>query len=116
VDRYSFIVVDLHHLLLAGLPAHFESYHPSQAVWLLPVISADGKAVGRRPSHSHEAVEAFRRCSIVLAALVPAAEIEALVITALRNHLGASGAGEQLPAPLKRAVTERLAPRRRSRL
>src|SRR5256886_3502647 len=23
VDRYSFIVVDLHHLLLAGLPAHF---------------------------------------------------------------------------------------------
>src|SRR6266540_4153707 len=30
VDRYSFIVVDLHHLLLAGLPAHFESYMPSQ--------------------------------------------------------------------------------------
>src|SRR4029434_9586397 len=26
VDRYSFIVVDLHHLLLAGLPAHFESF------------------------------------------------------------------------------------------
>jgi hypothetical protein len=25
VDRYTFIVVDLHHLLLAGLPAHFES-------------------------------------------------------------------------------------------
>ena len=24
VVRYSFIVVDLHHLLLAGLPAHFE--------------------------------------------------------------------------------------------
>ena len=24
VDRYSFIVVDLHHLLLAGLPAHSE--------------------------------------------------------------------------------------------
>jgi hypothetical protein len=22
VDRYSFIVADLHHLLLAGLPAH----------------------------------------------------------------------------------------------
>jgi len=34
VDRYSFIVVDLHHLLLAGLPAHFESYMPSQAVRL----------------------------------------------------------------------------------
>src|SRR5262249_36733204 len=28
VDRYSFIVVDLHHLLLAGLPAHFESSRP----------------------------------------------------------------------------------------
>jgi hypothetical protein len=32
VDRYSFIVVDSHHLLLAGLPAHFESYMPSHAV------------------------------------------------------------------------------------
>ena len=32
VDRYSFIVVDLHHLLLAGLPAHFESHMPSHAV------------------------------------------------------------------------------------
>ena len=28
VDRCSFIVVDLHHLLLAGLPAHFESSEP----------------------------------------------------------------------------------------
>ena len=28
---------------------------------------------------------------------VPAAEIEALVVAALRNHLNASGAGEQLP-------------------
>jgi site-specific DNA recombinase len=28
---------------------------------------------------------------------VPATEIEALVVTALRNHLNASGAGEQLP-------------------
>ena len=27
VVRYSFIVMDLHHLLLAGLPAHFESCH-----------------------------------------------------------------------------------------
>jgi hypothetical protein len=34
VDRYSFIVVDLHHLLLAGLPAHFESDMPSHAVGL----------------------------------------------------------------------------------
>src|SRR5712691_12442746 len=36
VDRYSFIVVDLHHLLLAGLPAHFESYMPSHAVTSRP--------------------------------------------------------------------------------
>jgi hypothetical protein len=36
VDRYSFIVVDLHHLLLAGLPAHFESDHLSHAVGSLP--------------------------------------------------------------------------------
>jgi hypothetical protein len=41
VDRYSFIVVDLHHLLLAGLPAHFESSHASQAVWSLWVCSRD---------------------------------------------------------------------------
>ena len=39
VDRYSFIVVDLHHLLLAGLPAHFESYMPSHAVGLSQVRS-----------------------------------------------------------------------------
>jgi hypothetical protein len=41
VDRYSFIVVDLHHLLLAGLPAHFESDHPSQAVRLKRVLLTD---------------------------------------------------------------------------
>jgi hypothetical protein len=29
----------LHHLLLAGLPAHFESYMPSQAVGSLWAIS-----------------------------------------------------------------------------
>src|SRR5205823_715764 len=39
VDRYSFIVVDLHHLLLAGLPAHFESSHPNHAVWSLCAMS-----------------------------------------------------------------------------
>ena len=31
VDRYSFIAVDLHHLLLAGLPAHYR--WRSQAAW-----------------------------------------------------------------------------------
>src|SRR6266508_5487298 len=39
VDRYSFIVVDLHHLLLAGLPAHFESYMPSHAVGLCRLLA-----------------------------------------------------------------------------
>ena len=33
VDRYSFIVMDLHHLLLAGLPAHSKLvYEPEQRV------------------------------------------------------------------------------------
>ena len=41
VDRYTFIVVDLHHLLLAGLPAHFESYMPSQPVAFLRPTSVD---------------------------------------------------------------------------
>jgi len=39
VDRYTFIVVDLHHLLLAGLPAHFESYMPSQPVRSPPLLT-----------------------------------------------------------------------------
>jgi len=50
VDRYTFIVVDLHHLLLAGLPAHFESSHPSHAVCVC------------RPSSMH-ANQAFRKGS-----------------------------------------------------
>jgi hypothetical protein len=33
------IVVDLHHPLLAGLPAHFESSHPSHAVRSPPAIA-----------------------------------------------------------------------------
>ena len=47
VDRYSFIVVDFHHLLLAGLPAHFESSHPSQPVRSLcvPHLASDGVSV-----------------------------------------------------------------------
>jgi hypothetical protein len=37
--------VDLHHLLLAGLPAHFESYMPSQAVLSLWAMSGLQKYV-----------------------------------------------------------------------
>src|SRR4051812_39799170 len=32
VDRYSFIAVDLHHLLLAGLPAHIHEHRPG--LWI----------------------------------------------------------------------------------
>jgi hypothetical protein len=36
VVRYTFTVSDFHRLLLAGLPAHFESYHPRHAVRFEP--------------------------------------------------------------------------------
>src|SRR6266508_362039 len=53
VDRYSFIVVDLHHLLLAGLPAHFESFMPSHAVRSPPAKSlAPDTPTMRAPSRS----------------------------------------------------------------
>jgi hypothetical protein len=54
VDRYSFIVVDLHHLLLAGLPAHFESYMASHAVgslWRANQIDCSQDVVGRALLH-----------------------------------------------------------------
>jgi hypothetical protein len=38
-DRYSFIVSDFHRLLPAGLPAHFESDHPSHAVGLRSALA-----------------------------------------------------------------------------
>src|SRR5262249_45796253 len=52
VDRYTFIVVDLHHLLLAGLPAHFESSHASHAVrslWLIYGTSKNSRHSTRLP-------------------------------------------------------------------
>jgi hypothetical protein len=50
VDRYSFIVVDLHHLLLAGLPAHFESHDPSQPVRLQCLLKGSAlSTAGRLP-------------------------------------------------------------------
>src|SRR5262249_47236233 len=48
VDRYTFIVVDLHHLLLAGLPAHFESYMPSHAVSLSAIALGLERPVASR--------------------------------------------------------------------
>jgi hypothetical protein len=57
VDRYSFIVVDLHHLLLAGPPAHFESYHLSQAVRSPPgrIQDSRGRVPRARSRAKHEA-------------------------------------------------------------
>jgi hypothetical protein len=52
VDRYSFIVVDLHHLFLAGLPAHFESDMPRHAVGLTGAsqVAACTLAAGDTPA------------------------------------------------------------------
>jgi hypothetical protein len=41
VDRYSFIVSDLHRLLIAGLPAHCEKF------WTLPPLLKAREAVGQ---------------------------------------------------------------------
>jgi len=50
----------LHHLLLAGLPAHFESHMPSHAVWSLWAMS------GLRNNYAQErpAVNAKSRRSL----------------------------------------------------
>jgi hypothetical protein len=42
VGRYSFIVVDLHHLLLAGLPAHFECGLHTRAVTVFRDTLSEG--------------------------------------------------------------------------
>ena len=61
VDRYTFIVVDLHHLLLAGLPAHFESYMPSHAVGSLwRVYPVHGLCEQRRASRHHSITSSAR--------------------------------------------------------
>src|SRR5919201_1950278 len=75
VDRYSFIVVDLHHLLLAGLPAHFESFSIG-AGWCqaLSDCSVDpGFDVARRDARfssgsalwpSHDGIRRMRRTNL----------------------------------------------------
>jgi dodecin len=72
VDRYSFLVVDLHHLLLAGLPAHFESYHPSHAVGLSASLSSKS-ALGRRPAPVVDAARWVRAADDVNIAARPSA-------------------------------------------
>ena len=54
VGRYTFIVVDLHHLLLAGLPAHFESYMPSHAVGSLRILFWVAPSEGSTPARNFE--------------------------------------------------------------
>src|SRR5262249_26297855 len=56
VDRYSFIVVDLHHLLLAGLPAHYESYESTHSVFQ----NSDMMAVGKPSGDELALLEPFR--------------------------------------------------------
>ena len=43
VDRYSFTAVDLHHLLLAGLPAH-SAFRPTQSAKAWGTVSAFRKS------------------------------------------------------------------------
>src|SRR5260221_8330012 len=67
VDRYSFIVVDLHHLLLAGLPAHFESYHLSHAVVSVgPLECAENpvRAASRYARRRRGSASILPRCSV----------------------------------------------------
>jgi len=56
VVRYAFIVSDFHRLLLAGLPAHFESDMPSHAVQsnrcVEPVLPETAKAIAVRHSRT----------------------------------------------------------------
>jgi hypothetical protein len=47
VVRYAFIVSDFHRLLLAGLPAHFESDMPSHGVGLRAVSRSDALSTWR---------------------------------------------------------------------
>ena len=49
VDRYSFIAVDLHHLLLAGLPAHLCEKHArggSAADYLAVMLPRGSRVIG----------------------------------------------------------------------
>ena len=69
VDRYTFIVVDLHHLLLAGLPAHFESYMPSLSKRNLVIEEGSVEALARLQKQDEEfcrrlraAIETGREC------------------------------------------------------
>ena len=72
VDRYTFIVVDLHHLLLAGLPAHSESNNPCAKT-----AAAAGSALAALVKH--RASPAAGECG-----LAPAGELACF--DSLRGH------------------------------
>jgi hypothetical protein len=76
VDRYSFIVVDLHHLLLAGLPAHFESYHPRQAVWSSPATAS-----GRERAASHWPADGTRQTVSPTSSAIRSASVKGQLLT-----------------------------------
>ena len=64
MDRYSFIVRDLHSLLLAGLPALRKSSPlcPTKPTSMRGVTTSLGKRFGRRPKLTkHQAREVLKR-------------------------------------------------------
>jgi hypothetical protein len=72
VDRYSFTVVDLHHLLLAGLPAHFESTTPASQSGVQPGHIGDGsyRAFPQRTARADAADHAVVTSSTSMYAVV----------------------------------------------
>src|SRR5262249_43989234 len=84
VDRYSFIVVDLHHLILAGLPAHFESYMPSHAVRSLWLIYGTSKN-SRRSTRLARLKRARPRAGVALARTISSVPRLALRQKAVRR-------------------------------
>jgi hypothetical protein len=84
--------VDLHHLLLAGLPAHFESSHPSHAVWSLWAMSGCGIMRNSGPSRRRPVSRARTRfLGLTAAAQTPAPHRRAPVGRNRRHGGAASG-------------------------
>jgi hypothetical protein len=97
VDRYSFIVVDLHHLLLAGLPAHFESSHASHAV-------------GGRVFRKIPRIDRVHRCELLDRCAINVALEDVLKRRPRRSCVGIEWAspptGDGSPVPLTQAQKE----------
>ena len=96
VDRYSFIVVDLHHLLLAGRPAHFESSLSGRvgvkrfqtAPSILVLMSLAGILASLRDRHSGPPMMGSEGCGGPISRYVLAVRLTAGIKT--RNGLASS--------------------------